>query len=81
MPESADRVQLLRRLGAGLYGRQWQTALAADLAVGDRTLRRWVAGDWPIPSAAWPRFLGLVEDREVVLRALRDELILVLSKG
>ena len=30
-----------------LYGRQWQTALANDLNVTDRTVRRWVKAGSP----------------------------------
>jgi len=42
----------LARIGRVLYGERWQTSLAADLHVADRTIRRWVAGDAPIPASA-----------------------------
>lgn len=36
-----------------LYGqKRWQTALAEELQVNDRTVRRWVAGEAPIPHTA-----------------------------
>jgi len=35
----------LRTAGEALYGPRWQSALARDLGVSDRTMRRWVAGD------------------------------------
>ncbi len=38
----------LADIGRALYGERWQTALATDLKVADRTMRRWVAGDAPI---------------------------------
>lgn len=35
-----------------LYGRHgWQTALARELAINDRTVRRWVAGASPVPQS------------------------------
>lgn len=40
---------LLRTTGEALYGPQWQSAIARDLDVSDRTVRRWVRGD-AIPS-------------------------------
>jgi hypothetical protein len=35
----------LATAGRALYGERWQTALAHDLHVSDRTMRRWLAGD------------------------------------
>ena len=36
--------ELLRTAGEALYGARWQSALALDLAVSDRTVRHWLAG-------------------------------------
>jgi hypothetical protein len=41
----------LAATGRVLYGERWQTALAQDLHVSDRTMRRWLAGDFVIPPA------------------------------
>ena len=41
----------LARRGRALYGERWQTSLAQDLGVTDRTMRRWVAGHSPIPTS------------------------------
>lgn len=57
------RVQLLRRVGAALYGSRWQAALAGDLGVNDRTMRRWVSGEWPVPERAWGELRQLVTQR------------------
>lgn len=57
---------LLIRTGHALYGERWQTPLAADLGVTDRTMRRWKAGD-PIPE-------GIRADLLAVVRARRDAL-------
>jgi len=51
----------LAAFGRSLYGDRWQTALAADLNVADRTMRRWLNGENPIsaPVAAEIRQLLL----------------------
>ena len=40
-------VDTLRIVGEALYGDRWQTALAADLGVADRTMRRCIADAKP----------------------------------
>lgn len=41
---------MLAVAGRALYGERWQTSLANDLRIGDRVLRRWLAGETPIPD-------------------------------
>jgi hypothetical protein len=42
---------LISRVGCALYGERWQTPLARELGVADRTVRRWVSGkDMPKPG-------------------------------
>lgn len=56
-----------------LHGERWQRPLARALSVDDRLVRRWAAGDRPIP--AW------VEERlRVDLRARRDSIDAVLRQ-
>ena len=64
---------LLQRIGQALYGERWQSALALDLGVADRTMRRWVAGDVP-PPPIWPELRKLVIERRGRLDALAREL-------
>lgn len=40
----------MARIGRALYGERWQTSLAVDLGVADRTMRRWLARESPIPD-------------------------------
>jgi hypothetical protein len=40
----------LAAAGRALYGARWQTGLAHDLHISDRTMRRWLAGNSPIPE-------------------------------
>jgi hypothetical protein len=35
---------LITETGCALYGDRWQTDMARDLGVSDRTVRRWAAG-------------------------------------
>jgi hypothetical protein len=39
-----------REHGETVYGYGWQTALARSLDVSSRTVRRWAAGESPIPA-------------------------------
>jgi hypothetical protein len=39
--------------GHALYGERWQSGLAADLGIADRSLRRWLNGEAPIPDNIW----------------------------
>jgi len=64
---------LLERVGRALYGQQWQSALAADLGISDRTMRRWKAGD-TIPEGIPADLLALVKARGKVLAKLTKAL-------
>lgn len=65
---------LLRKIGEALYGERWQSSLAAELGVSDRTVRRWVAGvDQPRPGV-WGDLRRLVVKRGERLAALAAEL-------
>ena len=39
----------MAQIGRVLYGERWQTSLATDLHIADRTMRRWLAGDSAMP--------------------------------
>jgi DNA-binding transcriptional regulator YiaG len=58
---------LLREAGQALYGDLWQSALARDLNVNDRTVRRWVANDSPLPNGLSDEVKQLVKQRGFVL--------------
>jgi hypothetical protein len=44
---------LLRQVGEVLYGASWQLAMSEKISVSDRSLRRWAAGQDPIPPGVW----------------------------
>jgi len=65
---------LLIQCGQALYGQQWQSALARDLGVSDRTVRRWVAGERGAPVGVYLDLLRLTQEHARVLDAVADRL-------
>lgn len=65
---------LLSRLGEALYGPRWQGALARDLGVSDRTIRRWLDGSRRVGEAEWQRALRLARMRQRQLGMVIAEL-------
>ena len=67
----------LAAIGSALYGPTWQTRLANALSVNDRTVRRWYAGDMPIPATLKDELLTLADRRreeiEAAIRQLERE--------
>lgn len=66
--------RLLVEAGEALYGPQWQSALARDLGVSDRTVRRWVAGTTELPQGVYVDLLRLTQERAQVLEDLAARL-------
>ena len=66
--------RLLVEAGEALYGARWQSSLARDLGVSDRTVRRWVAGTVDVPAGLYLDLLRLTQERAGVLDALADRL-------
>jgi hypothetical protein len=56
--------------GRALYGERWQTSLAQDLAVADRTMRRWLAGESSIPEGVENELRRVLETRLRVIGGL-----------
>jgi hypothetical protein len=54
---------LIRDAGRLLYGERWQSALAAALGINLRTVRRWAAGQQPVPEAIILRVRDLLQAR------------------
>lgn len=66
--------RILLECGEALYGPRWQSDLARDLGVADRTVRRWVAGATQVPTGVYVDLLRLVTERAAVLDALAERL-------
>ena len=61
----------LHDLGAALYAAPgWQTALARDLGVAPRTVRRWLAGERQIPDDLARRIAAVATARIAAARAV-----------
>ena len=65
---------LLIAVGQALYGERWQSPLARDLGVSDRTMRRWAAGQFPVPAGVAADLLKLCEARAGRLGQLAKKL-------
>lgn len=65
---------LLAQVGQALYGPQWQSALARDLGVSDRTMRRWAAASADVPARIGAELLVLVQQRGDALAVLARRL-------
>lgn len=72
-----DRRDLLRRTGEALYGERWQSALARELHLNERTIRSYLSGRDPIPDWLWAELRKLVIERGARLAALARELLRV----
>lgn len=68
---NADQV---RWCGEALYGERWQTALAEDLLVSSRTMRRWIGGKTAIPENVRGELLHLIAERIHELHDAAEEL-------
>lgn len=66
--------RLLKRVGEALYGPRWQSEVARDLDVSDRTVRRWVDGSYDVPDGVYLELLALCQERAAELDALVEML-------
>lgn len=66
--------KLLKDCGEALYGPRWQTDLARDLEVDERTVRRWAAGAYDPPAGVWMDLLRLTQERAQTLDDLAERL-------
>lgn len=69
--------RLIRRAGEALYGPRWQSELARDFKIADRTMRRWVDGSSDVPDGVYLELLSLCNERAAEL----DDLIAILPRA
>jgi DNA-binding XRE family transcriptional regulator len=60
----------LIQVGEALYGPRFQRELAEALGVNERTMRRWVAGDFEPPDSLMDDLLALLRERRARLGSL-----------
>lgn len=66
--------RLLVECGEALFGPRWQSVLARELQVSDRTMRRWAAGTHEPPAGLWADLLRVTQERAAMLDALAERL-------
>ena len=66
--------RLLRDAGEALYGPRWQSDLARDLGVADRTMRRWLAEADDMPPGVALDLWRLCEERAQAIDDVRGRL-------
>ena len=66
--------RLLAETGEALYGPRWQSDLARDLGVSDRTVRRWAAGTHDMPPGVCADLLRLTRGRALLPNAVSKRL-------
>ncbi|WP_100178894.1 hypothetical protein [Bradyrhizobium nitroreducens] len=67
-------IQLLIRTALLLFGNNWQSGLASELGVAERTLRRWVAGTAPVPLGVWCDVRTRLHDQSVEVARMHARL-------
>jgi hypothetical protein len=66
-------VELIRAVGAALWGDHWQSPLSYALPVASRTVRRWAAGSAEPHADTWTRLAVLMRERIGELNRLLPE--------
>lgn len=66
--------KLLHDTGAALYGPRWQSEVARELQVSDRTVRRWASGAIDVPAGVYVDLLRIATERAAELDALIERL-------
>lgn len=72
--------ELLAAVGEAIHGHQWQCALARDLSVADRTMRRWSNGDSSIPDRLADELYTLLEAKKAKVSEVADCLSRIVEK-
>ena len=61
-------------IGEKLYGPFWVGALADDLDVNERTIRRWAKGEYNIPDGIWGDLSALCLEASAELHDLGKQI-------
>lgn len=66
---------ILRDVGEALFGPRWQSDLARELKVTDRTMRRWLASDGDLPRGVALDLIRACDARILAINSVQDRLI------
>jgi hypothetical protein len=67
-----NSAELIKSIGPALFGRNWQSELADQLAVNRRTIRRWMDGEDEPRRAMWTALLKITQERHAQLAELTE---------
>jgi hypothetical protein len=70
---------LLRQVGEVLFGASWQTALAEQISVSDRSMRRWASGEDEIPPGVWRDIHYHAQSQHLTIKYFDEEILRVLK--
>ena len=56
--------------GETLYGPNYRSELGRALGVNERTIRRWVSGEYPVPDKVWLELAEFCQERHETLKLL-----------
>lgn len=65
---------IIHDVGIALYGDQWQSDMARELNVSDRTVRRWASGANPLPAGVKIDLERLCKEHAEALSGMADRL-------
>ena len=65
--------ELLETIATALYGAQFQKALADDLGVSDRRVRRWLDGQVDPPNGVWSDLVCICDYRRNALAEMAKD--------
>jgi hypothetical protein len=72
---------LIRVVGEALWGPRWQSDMAHHLGIGDRTIRRWAAGETQPAEPLWGKLLAAIDERQEQLAQIREKIARYLKPG
>ena len=65
---------LITEVGRALYGARWQSEMARELSVNERTVRRWAAGEYDVPAGVLAELRAVSTKRLRTIATLRAKL-------
>lgn len=67
-------LEMLRYAGRRLYGDRWRSAIAADLGVTARTIRRWSSSSDACPTDIGDRLIEVMDRKRKMMADAQEEL-------
>ena len=65
---------MLKTVGVSLYGERWQSDIAKDLGVSDRTVRRWISEPGKMPKSVYVDLSMILKNRIYKIKSVQKNL-------